>query len=240
MAARPPAVGPGLARPRRPPSSSRPWPGPGLARGMARRRGLPTRGSPARGPAPALRAAWRGGAVRLPPARPWRPAPPVRLPHRLAPARHSARPRLGAALRPPCSPWRRGSPALGLVRPCARPARRGGVARPPATAARLGQRPTSYAARPTRFARVARPRRRGVACPLASQLACGSPRDLLVAASLARSCVQQWSAAPFARSRSLLSHPVSEGKPNENYVRARIRTHVHSDYINEHHRTMLE
>jgi hypothetical protein len=37
-----------------------------------------------------------------------------------------------------------------------------------------------------------------------------------------------------------LSHPVLEGKPNANYVRARIRTHVHSDYINEHHRTMLE
>jgi hypothetical protein len=39
---------------------------------------------------------------------------------------------------------------------------------------------------------------------------------------------------------SVLSHPVLEGKPNANYVRARIRTHVHSDYINEHHRTMLE
>jgi hypothetical protein len=38
----------------------------------------------------------------------------------------------------------------------------------------------------------------------------------------------------------LLSHPVLEGKPNANYVRARIRTHVHSDCINEHHRTMLE
>ena len=38
----------------------------------------------------------------------------------------------------------------------------------------------------------------------------------------------------------LLSHPVLEGKPNANHVRARIRTHVHSDYINEHHRTMLE
>jgi hypothetical protein len=37
-----------------------------------------------------------------------------------------------------------------------------------------------------------------------------------------------------------VSHPVLEGKPNANYVRARIRTHVHSDYINEHHRTMLE
>jgi hypothetical protein len=40
--------------------------------------------------------------------------------------------------------------------------------------------------------------------------------------------------------RVLLSHPVLEGKPNANYVRARIRTHVHSDYINEHHHTMLE
>jgi hypothetical protein len=29
-------------------------------------------------------------------------------------------------------------------------------------------------------------------------------------------------------------------QPNANYVRARIRTHVHSDYINEHHHTMLE
>jgi hypothetical protein len=37
-----------------------------------------------------------------------------------------------------------------------------------------------------------------------------------------------------------LSHPVLEGKPNANYVRARIRTHVHNDYINEHHHTMLE
>jgi hypothetical protein len=40
--------------------------------------------------------------------------------------------------------------------------------------------------------------------------------------------------------RPAVSHPVLEGKPNANYVRARIRTHVHSDYINEHHRTMLE
>jgi hypothetical protein len=29
-----------------------------------------------------------------------------------------------------------------------------------------------------------------------------------------------------------MSHLVSKGKPNANYVRARIRTHVHSDYIN--------
>jgi hypothetical protein len=31
-----------------------------------------------------------------------------------------------------------------------------------------------------------------------------------------------------------------EGKPNVNHVRARIRTHVHSDYIIGHHHTMLE
>jgi hypothetical protein len=37
-----------------------------------------------------------------------------------------------------------------------------------------------------------------------------------------------------------LSHPVLEGKPNANYVRARIRTHVHNGYINEHQRTLLE
>ena len=37
-----------------------------------------------------------------------------------------------------------------------------------------------------------------------------------------------------------MSHPVLEGKPNANYVRARIRTHVHSGYINEHQRTLLE
>jgi hypothetical protein len=54
-----------------------------------------------------------------------------------------------------------------------RPARR------PARAARPWQRPA-------RFALMARPRRRGVAHPLASQLACGSPRGLLVAACAAR------------------------------------------------------
>jgi hypothetical protein len=37
-----------------------------------------------------------------------------------------------------------------------------------------------------------------------------------------------------------VSHPVLEGKPNANYVRARIRTHVHNDYIIGHHHTMLE
>jgi hypothetical protein len=38
----------------------------------------------------------------------------------------------------------------------------------------------------------------------------------------------------------LMSHPVLEGKPNANHARARIRTHVHSDYIIGHHHTMLE
>jgi hypothetical protein len=37
-----------------------------------------------------------------------------------------------------------------------------------------------------------------------------------------------------------MPHPVLEGKPNANHVRARIRTHVHSDYIIGHHHTMLE
>jgi hypothetical protein len=38
----------------------------------------------------------------------------------------------------------------------------------------------------------------------------------------------------------ILSHPVLEGKPNANHVRARIRTHVHNGYIIGHHHTMLE
>jgi hypothetical protein len=37
-----------------------------------------------------------------------------------------------------------------------------------------------------------------------------------------------------------MSHPVLEGKPNANHVRARIRTHVHSDYIIGHHHIMIE
>jgi hypothetical protein len=37
-----------------------------------------------------------------------------------------------------------------------------------------------------------------------------------------------------------MSHLVLEGKPNANLVRARIRTHVHSDYIIAHHHTMLK
>jgi hypothetical protein len=37
-----------------------------------------------------------------------------------------------------------------------------------------------------------------------------------------------------------MSHPILEGKPNANHVRARIRTHIHSDYIIGHHHIMLE
>jgi hypothetical protein len=37
-----------------------------------------------------------------------------------------------------------------------------------------------------------------------------------------------------------VSHPVLEGKPNANHVRARIRTHVHNDYIIGHRHTMHE
>jgi hypothetical protein len=55
---------------------------------------------------------------------------------------------------------------------------------------------------------------------------------------LQRESVRQHAAGPYLARQ--LSHPVLEGKPNANYVRARIRTHVHSDYINEHHHTMLE
>jgi hypothetical protein len=40
--------------------------------------------------------------------------------------------------------------------------------------------------------------------------------------------------------RDMMSHPVLEGKPNANHVRARIRIHVHNDYIIGHHHTMLE
>jgi hypothetical protein len=42
------------------------------------------------------------------------------------------------------------------------------------------------------------------------------------------------------RGRGDVSHPVLEGKPNANHVRARIKTHVHNDYIVGHHHTMLE
>jgi hypothetical protein len=42
------------------------------------------------------------------------------------------------------------------------------------------------------------------------------------------------------RKRRMVSHPVLEGKPNANHVRARIRTHIHSNYIIVHHHTMLK
>jgi hypothetical protein len=48
---------------------------------------------------------------------------------------------------------------------------------------------------------------------------------------------------PCHRSHSWISdvsHPVLEGKPNANHVRAKIKTHVHNDYIIGHHHTMLE
>jgi hypothetical protein len=43
-----------------------------------------------------------------------------------------------------------------------------------------------------------------------------------------------------AHETAYLSHLVLEGKPNTNHVRARIRSHVHSDYIIGHHHTMLK
>jgi hypothetical protein len=39
---------------------------------------------------------------------------------------------------------------------------------------------------------------------------------------------------------SILSHPILEGKPDANHVRARIRTHVHSDYIIGYHHATLK
>jgi hypothetical protein len=203
-----------------PPSSSRPRPGPGLARGFgaaaqpARPRNLtPAWRDLARGFGAVARCACparRGGVARLSAAR--RSLAPA-LP---AVAAWLACPRLGAALRPPCPPWRRGSPArdLGAARPWRLELGRGARRVPGILQARPGCWRAAMAPprlrcgaqlRPARFARVARPRRRGVACPLASQLACGSPHDLLVVASFTRSCAQQWSAASFARSRSLFA-----------------------------------
>jgi hypothetical protein len=37
-----------------------------------------------------------------------------------------------------------------------------------------------------------------------------------------------------------VSHSVLEDKPNVNHVRARIRTHVHNDYIIGHHHRIIE
>jgi hypothetical protein len=201
MAARPSGAV-GLARPRRPPLSLAP------ARGLdAPNPAHISRG----GPTPV----WRGRVPGVPPssgafplpgvgaARPWH-ARAARPPAWCgfargsgAVARCACPVRRGGVARPPAA--RRGlAPALLAVAAwlaCPRP-RRGSAM---AAGARLGawrgpRRPTQP--RPARFARVARPRRRGVARPLASQLACGNPRGLLVAACSARgspsaTCSQQ-------------------------------------------------
>jgi hypothetical protein len=95
------------------------------------------------------------------------------------PARVASSPsRARAAPRPPAA-WRGLAPTLlAMAAWLALPGPRPGLAN--------ARRPAQP--HPARFARVARPRCRGVACPLASQLACGSPRDLLMATSLARVC----------------------------------------------------
>jgi hypothetical protein len=104
--------------------------------------------------------------------------------------------------------WRRSSPAPNLAW------RRSSPAPSSAVAAQLACSPArprwlefghGAPPRPARFVRVARSRRRGVACSRASQLARGSPLALLVAASFTRSCVRQRSATPLAHSRSLLA-----------------------------------
>jgi hypothetical protein len=83
--------------------------------------------------------------------------------------------------------------------------------------------------RPTRSARMARPRHRGVARALASQLACGSPRGLLVAACAAcgnpsATCSQQQlarvrSSGPRPRSLARVAcSPVQRLKVTLNYL----------------------
>jgi hypothetical protein len=52
--------------------------------------------------------------------------------------------------------------------------------------------------------------------------------------------VQKLLYAVLLTARKLRVTPGFGRQPNENYVRARIRTHVHSGYINEHQRTLLE
>jgi hypothetical protein len=37
----------------------------------------------------------------------------------------------------------------------------------------------------------------------------------------------------MVKDKSIMSHPVLERKSNVNHVRARIRTHIHNDYIND-------
>jgi hypothetical protein len=81
--------------------------------------------------------------------------------------------------------------------------------------------------------RIARERCEGVCW---TQLSEGNER--VIAGSRKRSGA--WGEWPRNTRRGRVSHPVLEGKPNANHVRARIRTHVHNDYIVGHHHTMLE
>jgi hypothetical protein len=162
-------------------------------------------GSPARGSARPCARPWRGGAARLPPARPasglgaaaraCRGAIPARPPVTTARLGHGGR---SSAVASGAIPGVLRRPALAAS---ARPwPRRGfGAVRSPARLSGLLARLARVACplqRPARSARVARPRRRSVACPLASQLACSSPHGLLVAACAARdspstTCSQQ-------------------------------------------------
>jgi hypothetical protein len=209
MAARPSgAVGPGLARPRRPPfllaSTARPWPCARLGLGGA-----------------ALRAARRGRVPGVPPSLGAFP-----LPGMGGLARGS-----GAVARCAC-PARRGGvahPLAASVRPCARPASRGGVTRLPA--ARRGLAPALPAmaawlarSRPQRSSAMAagvRPWR--PAWPLAScvgppwLLACGhgpavaSARCAAPSGSVACSRGSPaWLARGNARRGLLVWHPVRD------------------------------
>jgi hypothetical protein len=123
-------------------------------------------------------------------ARPWRPArPPAQAPFARRAAR-VRRPVLAAGARP----W----------------LRRGAQPRPARRTARAAHPRGLLAAAPAWSARVARPRRRGMERPLASQLACGSPHGLLMAACAARgsssvTCSQQ----QLARVRSSGPRPRS-------------------------------
>ena len=61
----------------------------------------------------------------------------------------------------------------------------------------------------------------------------GVPPPSRVVETEGMSCVRGSSAARVGEGGGAVSHPILEGKPNANHVRARIRTHVHSDYIND-------
>jgi hypothetical protein len=149
--------------------------------------------------------------LACPPAAPGSPGAAYPPQPRLSVARDRgglpARGRPGPSLA--CSlAWRRSSPAPSLAWRRSSPAPSSAVAAQLACSlARPRWLEFGHGAppRPARFVRVARPRRRGVACSRASQLARGSPHALLVAASFTRSCVRQRSAIPLAHSRSLLA-----------------------------------